>query len=314
MNARIINGGFFVTLFLLVPLTIAWTQNLEHIVVNPKDPFSGEYYYVKPATDSIAGILVLLAGYGQRADATPPETKIHHEAAKKHWLTVFYAAGNKLYADSITQTNLTVVIEDIQQRFLAGTKPFVLGGFSAGGMIALRYAELCNQFPDRFPIQAKAVFMVDSPIDVFTLYELLEEIVSDNYSDLAVAEAESAMQQMKREYGVPREQVQIYRSLSAFCMDAENCDHEKFLVNTAVRAYHDVDIAWRIIHRHQTVHNSNYEVTAELINRLRWMGNAQAEFIQSFQKGYRANGQRHPHSWSIVDEKELVQWLQKLIA
>ena len=26
-------------------------------------------------------------------------------------------------------------------------------------------------------------------------------------------------------------------------------------------------------------------------------------------KGYRANGQRHPHSWSIVDVEDLIDWM-----
>ena len=37
-----------------------------------------------------------------------------------------------------------------------------------------------------------------------------------------------------------------------------------------------------------------------------------ALLIASFlteKKGYRANGDRHPHSWSIVDKKELIKWM-----
>ena len=94
--------------------------------------------------------------------------------------------------------------------------------------------------------------------------------------------------------------------------DRAYSENEKYLTNTAVRAYHDVDIAWRIINRNQTVHNSNYEVTAELINRLVLMGNGKAEFMQSFKTGFRSNGQRHPHSWSIVDEVECIAWIKGL--
>jgi hypothetical protein len=96
-------------------------------------------------------------------------------------------------------------------------------------------------------------------------------------------------------------------------MNKDYGENERHLVNTAVRTYHDVDISWRIIQRNQTVHLSNYEVTAELINRLVLMGNTKAEFMQSFRTGYRANGQRHPHSWSIVDEVECVQWIKGLV-
>lgn len=53
--------------------------------------------------------------------------------------------------------------------------------------------------------------------------------------------------------------------------------------------------------------------TSELINRLMLMGNQEAEFIQTFQTGYRRNGQRHPHSWSIIDAEECVDWMKTLI-
>ena len=35
------------------------------------------------------------------------------------------------------------------------------------------------------------------------------------------------------------------------------------------------------------------------------------EYIATKNKGYRANGDRHPHSWGIVDKKELIDWMLK---
>ena len=96
-------------------------------------------------------------------------------------------------------------------------------------------------------------------------------------------------------------------------MDKNYGDNEKHLQSTAVRAYHDVDIPWRLQNRFQSVAESNYLVTSELIKRLILMGNQKAEFIQSYQTGYRSNGQRHPHSWSIVDEEECVRWVKSLL-
>ncbi|MBK8873530.1 MAG: hypothetical protein IPN13_06235 [Bacteroidetes bacterium] len=96
-------------------------------------------------------------------------------------------------------------------------------------------------------------------------------------------------------------------------MNKAYSQNEIYLKDIAVRTYHDVDIAWRIVNRNQTVHLSNYEMSAELINRLVLMGNKRAEFMQSFKTGYRSNGQRHPHSWSIVDEKELIVWMEGLL-
>lgn len=287
-------------------------QTLKKIVYNQKDSL-GYYLAVEPKTDSISGVLVLLAGFGQIPEHTPPETKLQNVGFANSILTIFCAGGNKLYADSVTQHKLTLIINDIVNRYTVKTNSFVLGGYSAGGMLAMRYVELCNEFPDKFPIQPKGVFTVDSPIDIFTIYEQLQESVRNNYSELAVEEAVRAIGYINNDFGIPKDHIDIYAKLTAFSMNKSYSQNEKYLQNTAVRTYHDVDIAWRIKNRNQTVHLSNYEVTAELINRLVLMGNNKAEFMQTFQTGYRANGLRHPHSWSIVNEVELIQWMKELI-
>jgi len=289
-------------------------QSPKKILLNDKDEHSGYYLVVEPQhVDSISGVLVLLAGFGQTPEQTPPETKLHTVAAANNLLTVFCAGGNKLYADSVTLEKLNKVIRDVFSRYKVNKNSFVLGGYSAGSMIALRYVELCNEFPTKFPIAPKAVFTVDSPIDIFTVYEQLELSIKSKYSELALEEAVRAIAYIKADYGVPRENIATYAKLTAFSMNAEYSQNEVFLKNTAVRTYHDVDIAWRINNRNQTVHGSNYEATAELINRLVLMGNKKAEFMQSFKTGYRANGQRHPHSWSIVDEAECVEWIKTIL-
>lgn len=291
-----------------------YSQTIQKIVLDKDDFYSGYYLAVAPGhSDTVSGVLVLLAGFGQIPENTPPETKLHNVACANNILTIFYAAGNKLYADSITQLKLTKVIKDVLTRYKVRNNNVVLGGYSAGGMIAMRYVELCNEFPDKYPVQPRGIFAVDSPIDIFTIYEQLEESAKNHYSELAVEEAVRAMGHIKNDYGIPRENISTYAKLTAFSMNKAYGQNEVFLKNTPVRTYHDVDIAWRIINRNQTVHGSNYEVTAELINRLVLMGNDKAEFMQSFQTGYRSNGQRHPHSWSIVNEVELVQWMKGLI-
>lgn len=291
-----------------------YSQSLQKIELDPSDFYCGHYLVVEPENrGSISGVLLLLAGFGQIPEDSPTETELHHVAQSNNILTVFYAGGNKLYADSITVEKLNIVIKDVLNRYPVKSDIFVLGGFSAGGMIAMRYVELCNEFPDQFPIQPKGVFTVDSPIDIFTIYEQLEESAKNNYSPIAAEEALRAMEHIENDYGVPLENIAIYANLTAFSMNKNYSQNEQYLKNTAVRTYHDVDISWRIINRNQTVHGSNYEVTAELINRLVLMGNNRAEFMQSFQTGYRSTGQRHPHSWSIVDEVECINWMKSLL-
>lgn len=294
----------------LIPALFSFVraQAVKDIVLS-----SGGHYIVAEPKGAVTGVLVLAAGFGQRAEDTFPETKLPQAAYAHHILTVSFAAGNKLYADSTVVAALGAVLRDVTARYKVGPDRFVLGGFSAGGMIVLRYAELCNQFPERFPIRPRGVFLVDSPIDIFTIWNSLEENYNNKYSLPAVEEAAFAMQHIKNDYGIPGENIPVYSELTAFSMNKAYGTNEQYLKQTAVRAYHDVDIAWRLNQRNQTVHNANYEVTAELINRLMLTGNTRAEFVQTFRTGYRANGQRHPHSWSIVDEKECITWARGLL-
>jgi len=43
------------------------------------------------------------------------------------------------------------------------------------------------------------------------------------------------------------------------------------------------------------------------------LDNSYAELSVSSGKGYRADGTRHPHSWSIVDEKKMIDWFLEMV-
>jgi hypothetical protein len=247
------------------------------------------------------------------AEHTFPETKLPNVAYANGILTVCFAGGFRPCYDNELGTAMTAMFQDIMKRYNVGKDKFVLGGFSAGGSIVLRYTELCNEYPERYPIKPKGVFMVDSPIDVFTLWDMLDEAAKANFSEAAVQEANEAMRRLRERFGEPKDNVVKYAAVNPFSMNKAYGENEKHLKNTAVRAYHEVDITWRLVNRRQTVRHGNYLVTAELINRLLLMGNEKAEFIQSDREGYRANGMRHPHSWSIVDEVECVTWMKGLV-
>ncbi len=303
---------------IFILIIIFWAENgkaqsIEKIVLDENDDISGYYLAVKPQTKKIDGVLILLPGFGQRAETIFPETKLHNVGYLNNILTIGFAQGTKLYADKETQDKLTNVLKDILKRYKIDKSKFVIGGFSAGGTVALRYAELCKQYPNKFPITPKGVFVVDSPIDIFTIYELLENNIENKYSEVAVQEAEWLTNLIKNDHGMPRENIDFYKEINPFSMNKKFGENERWLKDMAVRAYHDVDIEWRLVNRNQPVSTQSYLVTSELINRLLLMGNLKAEFMQTYRTGYRSNGMRHPHSWSIIDEVECIQWLKKII-
>jgi hypothetical protein len=44
---------------------------------------------------------------------------------------------------------------------------------------------------------------------------------------------------------------------------------------------------------------------------LKKIGNSKTKFIKTKNKGYRANGEKNPHSWSLVNKKDLLDWINE---
>ena len=303
---------------LLVQVCFAQTDTLDvpidRVVIDSTDKPYGYYIAVPPKGKEIKGTLLLLPGLGQSTEAIFHDSPLYEYAYQNQLLTIGFAARTRITADSLIQQKLNAVLEHVLTQYQVPADKFVLGGFSAGGVVALRYTELCYQFPDRFPIQPQGVFMADSPVDLFQSWMLTEENRKNAHSEIAVQEAEWIKRLYTAYYGTtPGDNPQFFEALSPFSMDKTKGENERFLKDVAIRAYHDVDIAWRLKNRNQTVRCSNYIATSELINRLMLLGNQRAEFVQTFQTGYRKNGNRHPHSWSIIDAPECIQWILTLL-
>jgi hypothetical protein len=292
----------------------------EKVIIDSLDTNFGYYMKVEPTTTAdgepppTKGVLVLLPGFGQPSESVFLDSDLPAIAAQNGFLTVSFAGIMRFTADSVIQEKLTSVIAHVLATNEVDSTNFFVGGFSSGGVIALRYVELCYQYPQQFPVQPRAVFMADSPVDIFHLWKLKEEDLRQNRSEIAVAEANWLAESFCQYYGAtPSESKEVFEELSPFSIDTTYGTNEQYLQNVALRAYHDIDVAWRINNRNQTARFGNYIATSELINRLHIMGNDQAEFIQTYQTGYRRNGERHPHSWSIIDAEECVAWMESLM-
>ena len=129
-----------VTLFFILLFASAlYSQSVKKIVLDEKDSVSGYYLAVEPKGNLITGVLVLLPGFGMNAESIFPESKLYNVAYVNNILTIAFAEGNKLYADSIVQSKLNAVLEDVIRKYKVSPENFVLSGYSAGGIVALRY-------------------------------------------------------------------------------------------------------------------------------------------------------------------------------
>ena len=292
---------------------LAFGQNYEKVILDKEVVERGYYFAIQPQGE-IKGVLVLFPGYGETPEMVLPETKLHNTASSNNLMTLIIPVGTKIYADEPTIMAINRALKDSIKRFYLQKEKFVLGGFSAGGTIALHYSEKCIEKPNEYPIQPRAVFSIDSPVDIVNLWEYFDRERTKNFSPAGVNEANFVQPIMEKELGgTPVTNLKSFISHSPFYVKATEPGNEKFLKEVPVRVYHDMDVVWQLKNRRRSLYDNNALCSSELINRLLLMGNERAEFIQSNRPGYRSNGMRHTHAWSIVDEVECIQWIKKVL-
>jgi hypothetical protein len=302
--------GMMLAAFLFM-MSQGFGQSFEKIQFSEKN--KDDYYLaLKPQSGKINGVLVLLPGYAGKAEDNFPETKLFNVAYINDVLSISISEEAKIFADELVIERFNLIMADIVKRYSVSKDRFVLGGFSAGGTLGMRYAEYCVENSVKAPIIPRGFFAVDSPLDLISIWNYFQREMKKNYSETGVNEAKAISAAMNKEIGTPQTNPKRYNELTPFNHELNEPGNERHLKNIAVRVYEDIDVEWQLKNRRRSIYDSNALDASELINRLILMGNDRAQFITSKQPGRRSNGMWHPHSWSIVDEIDCIQWCLNL--
>ncbi|MEO9475927.1 MAG: hypothetical protein ABJG41_10345 [Cyclobacteriaceae bacterium] len=300
--------------FLSILITsIIGVQAQNHVRHNYGKAENQYYLALKPESKEIKGAIVLLPGFGQSPETIFSESKIPNAAYAHNILTIEIGVGSKLYTDAQVVNNLNQAMNHAMETYNLSPAQFVIGGFSAGGTVALRYAEYAYEKKNMTAIRPKGVFAVDSPVDLFEIWKYFERELEKGFSEAGYGEAQYVSDLMVNEIGTPDKNQTTYNRLTPFNTRVKEPGNEQYLKDIGVRVYHDIDVAWQLKNRRRSLYDTNALPASELINRLMLTGNDKAEFMQAKLPGIRSNGMRHPHSWSIVDEVELILWVEKLL-
>jgi hypothetical protein len=268
-----------------------------------------------PVSD-VAAVLVLLPGFGggvasyELASGATPSTLPTALTARGVLTIVATPTGGTLYATDESVRALDDLLAALFDGYGIGPVPVAIGGFSAGGTGALRYAQMCARDACRAVSGIAAVFGVDPPLDFERLYRSSRLSLERAASRTNVAEEGMILQMLEESLGGSPEQARAgYLRSSVVLASEADGGNASLLRSTPIRLYTEADVQWWMDERNLDFHGMNAVDHAALINLLRVAGNDDAELIITTGQGYRPHGQRHPHSWSIVDEAELMEWL-----
>ncbi|HEX3168908.1 MAG TPA: hypothetical protein VHQ93_21720 [Chitinophagaceae bacterium] len=182
-------------------------------------------------------------------------------------------------------------------------------GMSLAGTRALKLAAFSQTLQSTYKLMPKAIAICDAPLDMVRNYHECKKASDLNLNPVGASESEWVSSYIRSNLkGTPEEALNVYISYSPFCYTAENGGNARAFKNIYLRCYTEPDVNWWIENRGRDYYGMNAIDLAALVNQLKILGGKKAELITTTGKGFRGDGSRHPHSWSIVDEKELIEW------
>lgn len=303
----------FSILFALLIFSSASQGFSQQIKVDPSRDYqrieNPNYILEKPIGETNA-VIILFGGFPQLAEDIEREFDILPMAKAKNVAVLYSNVNGKLWLEENVKELLAVHLQEIFEENQLPTDTICLGGFSSGGVLAMLIGDYLIAHK-KYGIEPSGVFLVDSPVDLAALYRTSEKNIERNFSEGSVEESEWLLDLLGTNLGNPHEDLSEYERLSVFTSQSGNINNLKHLKKTKIRLYTEPDTVWWKENRRVKYDEMNAFYIKILSEKLEERGFEKVEYIPTQNKGFRANGSRHPHSWSIVEPQGLINWVLK---
>lgn len=318
---------FFQSLLLFVaPALVAAQQVFQHeekltgqIFLTPQIAIPVEnagYTLMLPKDGKARGLVVL---FDANREPLPSNKEPNLEFyALQHDLGVLYmTTGNRLefFFEETKLKQIDRYLDEALRRYHLPPDNLLFIGMSLAGTRALKYTIFSKQNKAAAGLVPKAIAICDAPLDFVRFWKEAIKARDLNFHPAAANEGAWVAGYLEANLGgTPKEQFQRYVDYSPYCYSSEGKGNAQYFSSIAIRAYTEPDVKWWMANRRKDYYGMNAIDLAAFINTLNLLGNQRAELLVTMDKGYQPDGSRHPHSWSIVDNKELMDWFVSLPA
>lgn len=312
---------FLTILFSVIGFSgMAQTPNKVHLT--NEDPYhyyigDGEvtelfFYEMSPVNKPI-GVLVIFPSGGQLVDDLLSEITLHQEAVKNDLLVIVPSYNWGTFRKVPDIEFLNGLFKQVVETHNVSKDKFVFCGLSNGGMISLSYAYQSNKSQNTF-LKPKGVIALDPPLDYARFYRYCEREVARNYSPAGVGEAKFFLNSYNTIYhGGPDEFPQSYVEWSIYSHGAVKGGNTQYLTDIPVLMYSDLNTDFLINDRHRDLYDWNGLDIVAFVNQLKLNGNENATVVISQNKGVRTDGTINPHSWSILNTAQSMNWILEML-
>ncbi len=295
--------------FLKIILILFFLNSCKKVKIEFQEIINENYELVKPI-ENTKKVLILFGGFPEKPIDIKREFNII-EIAKQNNIAVLYMNYNqKLWLEDVEKQKLASILQKI---FIENNLPkddIYFGGFSSGGNVAILISTFIVE-NKKIDLTPKGVFIIDSPIDLEALYRSSEKNLEKRFSEVSIHESTWLIETLEKQLGNPSNDISKYQKHSVYTSKTKCIDNLKGLKNIKIRLYTEPDTIWWRKNRNADYNQMNAYYIKLLSKDIIDSGFTQVEYIPTKNKGYRANGERHPHSWSIIDKNDLVKWVME---
>lgn len=297
---------YFIILFIFFICCKSKNQDITSEENNIEIIKTLEYELVKSKKQN--GLLILFPCFPCDIENTKTEFNIA-EISAKNAISVLYMNFNRhLYLTETEKLDLAMLITKTIREENISEKNIFIGGFSGGGNVSLLLTDYLLKSKNL--IKPKGVFIVDAPIDLLALYRVSEKNLKLNFSESSMQESNYVIRAFDSIFGNPSEGIKTYEKNAPYTFESENIDNLTGLKGLRIRLYTEPDLIWWKKKAKNSYEDLNAFYLKKLSEKLKLaFGKTNIELIETKNKGYRANGERHPHSWSIIDKEDLIKWI-----
>ncbi|MFQ3213125.1 MAG: hypothetical protein ACI9L9_001036 [Marivirga sp.] len=266
---------------------------------------TAEYELIVP--ERVKGMLMVLPCYPCTIESSATEFSIDSIAISRGYGIMRMAFNQRLWLSEKEKQQLKELIESVLTENGLVKVPLFIGGFSSGGNIALLLANYLEDNESVLPL--KGIYVVDAPVDLGLLWSTALLNLERDSSNL---EAQMIHRQFTASFGGGDSSRYAIKQVSPLNAVAKNpLKNLQALKRIAICLYTESDTSWWRQNRGVGYRATNSYPLELMYQEARKTSEFGIEFIRTTDKGYRVDGSRHPHSWSIVDKKELITWMDR---
>ena len=301
----------YVLILFVLCSTYLYSDEWEYVYRDKENKNINCYLKYIPNVENIKGIIV--RDYSKLPDITKSSfANLHNLAADKGYMTLYTVTSEyfpELYYDDSGPEMLDEIINEVVTEYNIPKDKIFIGGLSASGTRALRFTLYCNQNKSKYGTNIQGVFSVDSPLDMERFY--YSSLSNKKYFKKGMSwEADLILKCFPEKTGTtPEKNPDVYRKSSVYSYLDPDGGNARWYSNTNIILFHEPDIEWWINERGAHYYDINSFDIAGFVTYLRNLGNKNVTLITTKDKGLDHNGEHKCHSWTIVDEQLLMDWI-----